>query len=50
MDRNIEDEETREEAKVVPYVGTWIEISCLPPLSLSDPVVPYVGTWIEIMS
>ncbi len=26
VDRNIEDEETREEAKVVPYVGTWIEI------------------------
>ena len=34
---------------VVPYVGTWIEIStwCM---SITDiEVVPYVGTWIEIM-
>ena len=33
---------------VVPYVGTWIEISITSSWSSSLSVVPYVGTWIEI--
>ena len=33
---------------VVPYVGTWIEISYIASISVSVGVVPYVGTWIEI--
>ena len=35
---------------VVPYVGTWIEISCLIEQRQKEQrqVVPYVGTWIEI--
>ena len=35
---------------VVPYVGTWIEIS--PPVgqNVQAHVVPYVGTWIEILN
>ena len=33
---------------VVPYVGTWIEISRYGIVGMSTPVVPYVGTWIEI--
>ena len=33
---------------VVPYVGTWIEISYPLAHAPGSPVVPYVGTWIEI--
>ena len=33
---------------VVPYVGTWIEITRPPRVSWWPLVVPYVGTWIEI--
>ena len=33
---------------VVPYVGTWIEISDCQYFAASSGVVPYVGTWIEI--
>ena len=33
---------------VVPYVGTWIEISGVDVLDRIISVVPYVGTWIEI--
>ena len=34
---------------VVPYVGTWIEISCCRVAICHIIVVPYVGTWIEIL-
>ena len=34
--------------RVVPYVGTWIEILYPEVLRSATPVVPYVGTWIEI--
>ena len=34
--------------RVVPYVGTWIEIWLAAAKSLNRLVVPYVGTWIEI--
>ena len=34
---------------VVPYVGTWIEISADADASAIMAVVPYVGTWIEIL-
>ena len=33
---------------VVPYVGTWIEISIVYCSIAASTVVPYVGTWIEI--
>ena len=33
---------------VVPYVGTWIEISRKFAKDAFTIVVPYVGTWIEI--
>ena len=33
---------------VVPYVGTWIEISLVRTSGFLESVVPYVGTWIEI--
>ncbi len=35
---------------VVPYVGTWIEISMQIQMPGCSAVVPYVGTWIEISS
>ena len=34
--------------KVVPYVGTWIEIENRENKKTIGFVVPYVGTWIEI--
>ena len=34
--------------RVVPYVGTWIEIAMLSFWKTARGVVPYVGTWIEI--
>ena len=34
--------------KVVPYVGTWIEIRTADTKDSANDVVPYVGTWIEI--
>ena len=35
--------------RVVPYVGTWIEIQYDPLIErMLGTVVPYVGTWIEI--
>ena len=48
MDRNIIPAAGRAAARVVPYVGTWIEI--LPQFlqCVEKTVVPYVGTWIEI--
>ena len=33
---------------VVPYVGTWIEITKSGKFTPLYDVVPYVGTWIEI--
>ena len=33
---------------VVPYVGTWIEISTWTRTVCTFWVVPYVGTWIEM--
>ena len=36
--------------RVVPYVGTWIEITSKTIWSSKETVVPYVGTWIEICS
>ena len=35
-------------SKVVPFVGTWIEINVHNPFGWSKGVVPFVGTWIEI--
>ena len=32
---------------VVPYIGTWIETTNVPPNSITNVVVPYIGTWIE---
>ena len=37
-----------ETIKVVPYVGTWIEIQEAKVRDSDLDVVPYVGTWIEI--
>ena len=34
---------------VVPYVGTWIEISRKFAKDAFTIVVPYVGTWIEML-
>ena len=34
-------------AKVVPYIGTWIETVIGDLLYISISVVPYIGTWIE---
>ena len=49
MDRNF-DEKINSSVSyiVVPYVGTWIEISIWTPTVCTCWVVPYVGTWIEI--
>ena len=38
-----------QKSKVVPYVGTWIEMVDLYRDALKGDVVPYVGTWIEMM-
>ena len=35
--------------RVVPYVGTWIEIYLIKKPINNLAVVPYVGTWIEIL-
>ena len=35
--------------KVVPFVGTWIEIISRNCIADSRKVVPFVGTWIEIL-
>ena len=40
----------RDSSKVVPYVGTWIEIVYTGKSEVDIIVVPYVGTWIEIKS
>ena len=49
MDRNTASSAERQEAdNVVPYVGTWIEISSGSISLYRGQVVPYVGTWIEI--
>ena len=32
---------------VVPYIGTWIETTCIRLFKSADGVVPYIGTWIE---
>ena len=49
VDRNPAYESTEVSARVVPYVGTWIEITRSTPYSCCIfSVVPYVGTWIEI--
>ena len=34
---------------VVPYVGTWIEMSMFDRIISESYVVPYVGTWIEML-
>ena len=34
--------------EVVPYVGTWIEITKNWQIARMRQVVPYVGTWIEM--
>ena len=34
--------------RVVPFVGTWIEISLIRDNCIAFCVVPFVGTWIEI--
>ena len=36
--------------RVVPYVGTWIEMEVPCSGIAHSRVVPYVGTWIEIYS
>ena len=49
MDRNVDEISTAYEwVEVVPYVGTWIEMTVwgLPRQPII--VVPYVGTWIEM--
>ena len=49
MDRNVlVKRNNRFCAAVVPYVGTWIEISHNTQSTYTVLVVPYVGTWIEI--
>ena len=49
MDRNKENNgDLRKTARVVPYVGTWIEILNVSKAVNIEDVVPYVGTWIEI--
>ena len=48
MDRNIQTLSCKSQSKVVPYVGTWIEISLAGTYDYSERVVPYVGTWIEM--
>ena len=37
-------------SRVVPYVGTWIEIRTSGEMRSTYEVVPYVGTWIEIFA
>ena len=50
VDRNIKAEDMYfNDLSVVPYVGTWIEMSRPDARSLRSTVVPYVGTWIEIV-
>ena len=49
VDRNDADlKKSIEEELVVPYVGTWIEISVHELKVMFAYVVPYVGTWIEM--
>ena len=48
MDRNIQESFCSPGAQVVPYVGTWIEMTDNQIKRLTGNVVPYVGTWIEI--
>ena len=48
VDRNKKELEKLDVEDVVPYVGTWIEISRSLLHIVIDRVVPYVGTWIEI--
>ena len=49
MDRNAGGGSKEWQLFVVPYVGTWIEISNVITAWKRDTVVPYVGTWIEIV-
>ena len=50
VDRNTSIVRLRSARRVVPYVGTWIEILD-PGENLGEKaVVPYVGTWIEMQS
>ena len=37
-------------AKVVPYIGTWIETLKKTSFVNTEEVVPYIGTWIETFS
>ena len=39
-----------EDFRVVPYVGTWIEMCHPIQPGREHDVVPYVGTWIEIIT
>ena len=48
MDRNESVAGRYDGHRVVPYVGTWIEIYKERRYKDSPTVVPYVGTWIEI--
>ena len=50
VDRNMFNVSFPESAtQVVPYVGTWIEMSTNAEAGIATiTVVPYVGTWIEI--
>ena len=48
VDRNNSYIATYGDIKVVPYVGTWIEMRKTGKLTIVLSVVPYVGTWIEI--
>ena len=34
-------------ARVVPYIGTWIETNEHKNIPIYSSVVPYIGTWIE---
>ena len=48
VDRNLAGRAAATVARVVPYVGTWIEIRRGKIVESESRVVPYVGTWIEI--
>ena len=50
VDRNRSDTTLTTKIRVVPYVGTWIEISQIITKCHRKVVVPYVGTWIEMFA
>ena len=46
--KSLENNRSRGEKIVAPFVGAWIEINLAQTLSFCSLVAPFVGAWIEI--